>query len=133
MKIENIADHLDLLGTLAQWHEKRWGAEWAERVRQSTCRDRIPTIYIALDNNELVGSAMLVARDMTTRTDLTPWLGVINGKMKAPMAVNAIHSFSSIAVKLRIFIKLAIISISYPPSVQPNTIQIVLIKQAGIK
>ena len=76
MKIESIADHLDLLDTLAQWHEKQWGAEWAEQVRQSTCRDRIPTIYIALDNNnELLGSAMLVARDMTTRTDLTPWLG----------------------------------------------------------
>lgn len=75
MKIENIADHLDLMDTLAQWHEKQWGAEWAEQVRQSTCRECVPTIYIALNDNELLGSAMLVARDMTTRTDLTPWLG----------------------------------------------------------
>jgi len=75
MKIESIVDHLDLLNTLAQWHEKQWGAEWAEQVRQSTCKDRIPTIYIALDNNELLGSAMLVARDITTRAGLTPWLG----------------------------------------------------------
>jgi GNAT superfamily N-acetyltransferase len=75
MKIESIADHLDLLDTLAKWHKEQWGSEWAEQVRQSTCSDHIPTIYIALDNNELLGSAMLVARDMTTRPDLTPWLG----------------------------------------------------------
>ena len=75
MRIENIADHLDLLDTLAQWHGAQWGAEWADQVRQSTCRDHIPTIYIALDGDELLGSAMLVEKDMTTRTDLTPWLG----------------------------------------------------------
>lgn len=75
MKIENIADHPDLMDTLAQWHEKQWGTVWAEQVRLSTCRERIPTIYIALDSDEPLGTAMLIERDMTTRTELTPWLG----------------------------------------------------------
>lgn len=75
MKIESIADRLDLLDTLAGWHRDQWGPEWAEYVCRSTLRDRIPTIYVATEGDELLGSAMLVDEDMTTRKDLSPWLG----------------------------------------------------------
>ena len=75
MKIASIADHVDLMDTVAQWHGDEWGAEWAAQVRESTCRDKIPTIFVALEDNDLLGTAMLVATDMTTRPDLTPWLG----------------------------------------------------------
>jgi GNAT superfamily N-acetyltransferase len=75
MKIESIADHLDLLDTLVKWHRDQWGSEWAEYVNRSTLRDQIPTIYVATEGSELLGSAMLVDEDMTTRKDLSPWLG----------------------------------------------------------
>lgn len=75
MKIESIAERLDLLDTLVGWHRAQWGPEWAEYVSRSTLRDHIPTIYVATEGNELLGSAMLVNEDMTTRKDLSPWLG----------------------------------------------------------
>lgn len=75
MKIESIADRLDLLDILVEWHRDQWGPEWAEQVRHSISRDGIPTIYVATDEDELLGSAMLVYEDMTTRKDLSPWLG----------------------------------------------------------
>lgn len=75
MKIENIADHLDLLDSLVEWHRNQWGPEWADQVRHSTSRERIPTIYVAIEEAELLGSVMLVDEDMTTRKDLSPWLG----------------------------------------------------------
>lgn len=75
MKIESIADRLDLLDTLVGWHRDQWGPEWAEYVSRSTLRDQIPTVYVATEGDALLGSAMLVDEDMTTRKDLSPWLG----------------------------------------------------------
>lgn len=75
MKIESIAERLDLLDALVEMHRNQWGPEWAEQVRHSTRSDAIPTVYVATEGNELIGSAMLVNEDMTTRKDLFPWLG----------------------------------------------------------
>ena len=75
MKIESIADRLDLIDPLVEMHRNQWGPEWAEQVRHSTLRDAIPTVFVATEGNELIGSAMLVDEDMTTRKDLSPWLG----------------------------------------------------------
>lgn len=75
MKIESIADRLDLLDALVAWHRQEWGPEWADYVRRSTSRDRIPTTYAATEGGVLLGSAMLVDEDMATRKDLFPWLG----------------------------------------------------------
>ena len=65
MKIECIADHPEMMDTLAKWHESEWGSEWAQQVRELTCRGEIPTIYIATEGDELLGSCMLVSIDMT--------------------------------------------------------------------
>ncbi len=80
--IESIADHLDLVATIAEWHWAEWGhadpggslASWTEGLRRRTNRERIPTTYVALDGGELLGSATLVEHDMATRRDLSPWL-----------------------------------------------------------
>src|SRR5437762_3271795 len=82
MRIESIADHLHLVETIARWHWEAWGhsdqggslASWTDNLRQFTNRGRIPTIYVALDGHELLGSATLNENDMSTRPDLTPWL-----------------------------------------------------------
>lgn len=82
MRIDNIADHLDLIDTIARWHWNEWGdedpggslASWTANLRRFTNRDRIPTIYVALDGDELLGSVSLVEHDMSTHCDLTPWL-----------------------------------------------------------
>lgn len=82
MRIENLADYLDLVETIALWHFQEWGrsdpkgsiASWAEGLRKRTNRDHIPATYIALDRDELLGSVTLVEHDMGSRLDLSPWL-----------------------------------------------------------
>jgi len=82
MQIDSIADHLDLVDVIARWHFAEWGhldpsntlEAWTEGLRQRTRRDQIPTTYIALEADELLGSVSLVEHDMLTRPDLSPWV-----------------------------------------------------------
>lgn len=82
MRVESIADYLDLVNTIARWHWDEWGRHdpggtvesWVEGLRQRTNRDRVPTTYVALEGEDLVGSATLVDNDMSTRPDLSPWV-----------------------------------------------------------
>ncbi|MDQ3929909.1 MAG: GNAT family N-acetyltransferase [Chloroflexota bacterium] len=82
MRIENIADHLNLVDTIARWHWDEWGhadpegslQSWAQGLRERTSRDSVPTTYVALEGEELLGSATLVDNDMSTRPDLWPWV-----------------------------------------------------------
>jgi GNAT superfamily N-acetyltransferase len=84
-RIDSIADHLDLVETIANWHWDEWGhadpggslASWTKGLRERTNRGRIPTTYVALDGDELLGSVTLVQHDMSTRRDLSPWLAGI--------------------------------------------------------
>lgn len=82
MHIASLADHLDLIDTIARWHWKQWDQAypggsvpmWAEGLRRCANRDRIPTTYVALDGAELCGTALLVTHDMSTHRELSPWL-----------------------------------------------------------
>lgn len=82
MQLESIADHLDLVDLIARWHFAEWGyldpsstlEAWTEGLRQRTRRDEIPTTYVALEADELLGSVTLVEHDMLTRPELSPWL-----------------------------------------------------------
>jgi GNAT superfamily N-acetyltransferase len=81
-RIESIADHLDLVETIARWHWEAWGdadpsgslASWTASLRERTHRDRIPTTYVALDGDELLGSVTLVEHDMANHPEWSPWL-----------------------------------------------------------
>ncbi|HWM24314.1 MAG TPA: GNAT family N-acetyltransferase [Chthoniobacterales bacterium] len=82
MKIEYLSDRPEFLPTLAQWHHQEWSAlrpgdsVEARTIRlQGWCgRGRIPLTVIALSEDELLGSASLIAHDMDDRLELTPWL-----------------------------------------------------------
>jgi len=82
MQIEPLADHPELLPTLAAWHHAEWaylrpGDTLEARIgrMQAICADSDQQIFIALIDGQLVGSAMLLSEDMDTRPDLSPWLG----------------------------------------------------------
>ena len=85
MTIEYLADHPETLDTLVQWLHREWGnvrgGETLEQRRKrfagSLNRDRIPLTVVALDAGELLGSASLIAHDMETRMELTPWLASV--------------------------------------------------------
>lgn len=82
MQIESIADHLDIIDTIASWHFREWGhadprgsvQSWADGLRQRTNRDHIPTTYVVLEGSELLGSVTLTYQDMNTHPELSPWL-----------------------------------------------------------
>ena len=82
MTIEYLADRPEFLRTLAEWQHGEWGhlrpgdTVEARMVRLGGWgeRDRIPLTVLARDDAELLGSASLIAHDMETRMELTPWL-----------------------------------------------------------
>jgi GNAT superfamily N-acetyltransferase len=81
-RIESIADHLDLVETIGRWHWEAWGhadpggsaESWAAAQRERTHRDRIPTTYVALAGDALVGTVGLVEHDMGNHPELSAWL-----------------------------------------------------------
>lgn len=82
MEIGYLADHQEFIQTLARWHHQEWAylrpGESLEartaRLRASCGHCQIPTVVIAFDGDALMGSAMLIAHDMDTRMELSPWL-----------------------------------------------------------
>jgi len=44
----------------------------AARLRAECGREEIPTVFVAFSGSRLLGSAMLLVRDMETRMDLMP-------------------------------------------------------------
>lgn len=89
MRIEYLGDQPSALPTLARWQHKEWGylrpgdtlEKRTARLAGMANRDRIPLTVVALDGEEVLGSASLIEHDMETRMELTPWLaGVFVGE-----------------------------------------------------
>lgn len=82
MRIAYLADHPSYLPELARLHFQEWGAyrpndtleARTERLRSSCGRGGVPTAVVGMIGTALCGSALLLAQDMDTRPDLTPWL-----------------------------------------------------------
>lgn len=85
MNIAYLADYLQYIPTLADWHHAQWGhlnpgtdVAWrACQLALHTGRPGIPTTLIALDGVTLLGSASLVMNDLTTHPHLTPFLASV--------------------------------------------------------
>lgn len=82
MQIGYLADHPDFIPTLAHWHYREWAylrpdeslESRTTRLRNSCGHRAIPTVIIAFTGETLLGSAALIAHDMETRMNLSPWL-----------------------------------------------------------
>jgi GNAT superfamily N-acetyltransferase len=87
--IASTADYPHLIPLLGRWYWEEWGpfeperslASWIAMLAPRTLRDEIPTIYVALAAGPLprteetpVGTASLIAADMSTHPELSPWL-----------------------------------------------------------
>ena len=85
IEIHYLAEHPEFVETLAQWHYAQWKSMMdddsvARRVAVLTARSNwraIPTILVAIEDDELCGSAALIESDMETRPGLTPWLSEV--------------------------------------------------------
>jgi GNAT superfamily N-acetyltransferase len=91
MLILNLKDKPEHLLPLAQWHHAEWSylnplRSFDQRVQemQEDLEGKvIPTTFVAEDAGELLGSACILADDMSYHPELTPWL--------ASVYVNEIH------------------------------------------
>lgn len=89
--ILNLKDKPEHLLPLAQWHHAEWSylnplRSFDQRVQemQEDLEGKvIPTTFVAEDDGELLGSACILADDMSSHPELTPWL--------ASVYVNEIH------------------------------------------
>jgi GNAT superfamily N-acetyltransferase len=80
-----LADKKEVIAELAQLHHEEWKhlnpsltlEGRAEAITEAAGREGIPSIFIAVSGNQLVGSAALVENDMDTKPDLTPWLAAV--------------------------------------------------------
>jgi GNAT superfamily N-acetyltransferase len=82
VQIELLADHPEFIPLLAEWHHLEWaylrpGVSIADRVamlHERSGRSEIPITFVASSGGELLGSAMLIAHDMDTHPEYSPWL-----------------------------------------------------------
>lgn len=81
LRLDYLADHPDLVPILAEWHHRQWSylahsatlGQRIARLRQHG-RGQLPTSFVALLDDAPVGSAALIANDMTDQETLSPWL-----------------------------------------------------------
>ncbi len=111
MLIEYLADRPDLIPELAELHLAEWGhlrpgqtlPDRVSALKGCTGKASIPSTVVATNGQELLGSALLVAHDMSTRTDLSPWLAGVFVKpafRKAGVATKLIQRIESEASAL---------------------------------
>lgn len=85
MEIFPLADKKEFIAELAELHHAEWKhlnpslalEGRVEAIVEAAGREGIPSIFIAVSGNQLVGSAALVQNDMDTKPDLTPWLAAV--------------------------------------------------------
>lgn len=85
MQIVDLSEHPEHIPLLATWHQAEWGHlnpgstahARAERLRLHGAQPGIPMTFIAIEDNVLLGSASLVANDLTTHPHLSPFLASV--------------------------------------------------------
>ena len=85
MQITYLANHPNHTPTLAEWHQAQWGylrpsstVTWrAQRLATRANYREIPTTFIAIDGDTLLGSASLIENDLSSHPHLTPWLSSV--------------------------------------------------------
>jgi GNAT superfamily N-acetyltransferase len=85
MRISYFADHPEYLPTLAKWFFREWRdliseetlEDYTQKLRGHAQRDGVPMGFVAMDGEQLLGSASLVTYDMDGREDLSPWLACL--------------------------------------------------------
>lgn len=82
MRIGPLGDRPELIAELAQHHFREWGPlrpgetplERAVQIQAICGRSGVPSAFVATEGALLLGSAFLIAHDLESRKDLTPWV-----------------------------------------------------------
>jgi len=90
MELAPLCDNLNFVDEIAALHHDEWNHlspnETIENRRDAlisaAASEGIPSIYIAYKDNQFIGSAAIVAKDMDSRPDIGPWLAAVYVKKK---------------------------------------------------
>ena len=111
IEIVTLFDRPAFIPIVAQWNWEQWSDllpvdscdAFAADLRARTRRDGIPITFLALDGGVPIATSSLIADDLETRPELTPWLASLYvvparrggglGAMLAKHAVEAARSF----------------------------------------
>ncbi|HEY1172745.1 MAG TPA: GNAT family N-acetyltransferase [Verrucomicrobiae bacterium] len=82
LRIGYLADHPEFIPVIAEWYFREWGKYRAGdsverrigRLTEAANRRAVPTVIVAYEGDRILGSAMLVACDMESRKELSPWV-----------------------------------------------------------
>lgn len=85
MEIVSLADKKECIAELAELHHAEWKhlnpsltlEGRVKAIAEAAERESIPSIFIAVSEKQLVGSAAIVPNDMDTKPDLSPWLAAV--------------------------------------------------------
>lgn len=85
LEIGYLADNQQFLPDLALWLHRQWdhlhpGATLetrTNRLKSYLNKRTVPVAFVAIRDGKPVGTASLIASDMTTRPELTPWLASV--------------------------------------------------------
>jgi len=85
MEIIPLADKKEFIAELAALHHAEWKhlnpsltlEGRIEAIAEAAGREGIPSIFIAMSGNLLIGSAVLIQNDMDTKLNLSPWLAAV--------------------------------------------------------
>jgi N-acetylglutamate synthase-like GNAT family acetyltransferase len=85
VEIVPLADRDEFLRELADLHHAEWNhlspsrtvEGRAKAIKNSAGREGIPSIFIAVSEDQLLGSAAIVKHDMDDKPHLSPWLAAV--------------------------------------------------------
>lgn len=85
IQILPLCDRPGCIEQLASWHFAKWGSmnptstveRRIARLKGHLQPGRVPQTFIAVDGDQLLGSASLVSADLPSRDDLSPWLASV--------------------------------------------------------
>lgn len=111
MKIEYLADHKDVIPTLARWTFEEWSYLWPERtlsdverlISERCNKEHIPIALVAIDKGKVVGMIELKTSDFKARQNLSPWLaGLYVDKLQRSKGVGTklVHEIENLAARL---------------------------------
>ncbi len=111
MKIEYLADHKDIIPTLAGWSYEEWSYLHPERtlsdverlISERSNKEHIPISLVAIDKGKVIGMIELKTSDFKARPNLSPWLaGLYVDKLHRRKGVGTklVHEIEKLAARL---------------------------------
>lgn len=110
MRVEWLADHVELIPVLTDWFRREWPEASVEhdpaaRLEQFCSRDRIPLSVVAMDGPRPIGTASLLTESVSSHKHLSPWVAglyVVPEARGRGVATRLIAALSDIAKSLDI-------------------------------